>query len=297
MSVLNSRAPLGADRPQFSRTAFNSLVGSYVPLSFEVVEATATRRFRVPTNNAFKNRDRFYKTLSVAFRHLPSVPFTVADFGAYPGSLLRLLRRFLPADACQMIGAGLMVTEEFRRAMCEECDAKILTVNLDPRNEQLAGKGYPTRVPLDDESVDFVFATEIVEHMVSPLHLFQEAFRVLRPGGHLLITTPNVTRIGNVFKLLIGRSNFDRLIPVDYWNEDDEWRPHFREYTMAEVAGFFKKAGFEVLEQHHFVGEDTHEAVKTIAQRLVDAAKLPFYAFPHFRPNLLAVGRKPVTSR
>lgn len=66
-------------------------------------------------------------------------------------------------------------------------------------------------------------------------------------GGHLLVTTPNVARIGNVFKLLIGRSTFDRLMPVDYEHPEDEWRPHFREYTLAEVSDLFRRAGFQVV--------------------------------------------------
>ncbi len=132
-----------------------------------------------------------------------------------------------------------MTSDEFRRAMAEDSGAEILTVNLDPRNDQLRSKDYPTRIPLDDGSVQVAFALEIIEHLVSPSHLFAEAFRICSPGGHLVVTTPNVTRIGNVFKLLIGRSNFDRLIPVDYEDPCAEWRPHFREYTMAEIADFF----------------------------------------------------------
>jgi len=86
----------------------------------------------------------------------------------------------------------------------------------------LRDKDYPTRIPLNNDSVEFVFALEVVEHLVSPSHLFAEAFRICAPGGYLLVTTPNVTRIGNVFKLLIGHSNFDRLTPLDYENPQDE---------------------------------------------------------------------------
>lgn len=118
-----------------------------------------------------------------------------------------------------------MTSDDFRRAMAEACGAEILTINLDPRNDQLRGKGYPTRIPLEDGGVEFVFALEVVAHLVSLFHLFAEAFRICAPGGYLLVTTPSVTRIGTVFKLLIGRSNFDRLGPLDYENPGDEWPP------------------------------------------------------------------------
>ncbi len=277
-----------------SRDRFDQLVRDYEPLDFEVALPTDRRRFRVPMHNVLKNRDRLWLAIKAASRYFPLGAFTVADLGTYPGSLLRLLRHSLPPETCRLIGCGLMTSDDFRRAMAETCGAEILTVNLDPRNDQLRGKSYPTRVPLDENTVQAVFALEIVEHLVSPSHLFAEAFRICTPGGHFLVTTPNVTRIGNVFKLLIGRSNFDRLIPPDYDDPDDEWRPHFREYTMAEVSDFFQRAGFEVVEQCHTIAEDTHYNVKSIVQRLIDLAKLPFYIVPHLRGDLLVIGRKPV---
>ncbi len=281
-------------RGPLSRRRFDGLVREHRPLPFEAFAPT-DRRFHLPMHHVLKNRDRFWATLRTASRYLAPGPVRVADLGTYPGSLLRLLRRLLGAEPCRLYGVGLMVSDEFRRAMAEDCGAEILTVNLDPRNVELRGKGYPNRVPLADGSIDFVFALEVIEHLVSPSHLVGEAFRLLAPGGHLLVTTPNVTRIGNVFKLLVGRSNFDRLSPLDYENPEDEWRPHVREYSLAEMCGLLERAGFQVVEARHFLGEDTHESVKSVAQRLIDVAKIPFYVVPHFRGSLLVVGEKPRT--
>lgn len=206
-----------------SQGHFDRLIHAYEPLPFEVVPSTDWRRFRVPMHNTLKNRDRFWMVIKAVSHYFPTGSFTVADLGTYPGSLLRLLSHLLPPERCRLIGIGLMISDDFRRVMAEDCGAEILTANLDPRSDQLRSKGYPTRIPLDDGSVHVAVALEIIEHLVSPSHLFAEAFRICSPGGHLVVTTPNVTRIGNVFKLLIGRSNFDRLIPVDYEDPCDEW--------------------------------------------------------------------------
>jgi SAM-dependent methyltransferase len=267
---------------KINRRRFEQLVRNYSPLPFEIIAPTDLRRFRVPMHHVLKNHDRFWLAIKAVSRYFPSDLFTVADLGTFPGSLLRLLRHFLPPERCWLIGIGLMTSHDFRRAMAEVCDAEILTVNLDPRNDQLRDKAYPTCIPLDNGSVE----------LVSPSHLFAEASRICVPGGYLVVTTPNVTRIGNVFKLLIGRSNFDRLIPPEYKNPEDEWRPHFREYTMGEVDEFFQQAGFQVVERHWTIAEDTHYNVKTAARRLIDLAKLPFYMVPHFRGDLLVVGTK-----
>jgi SAM-dependent methyltransferase len=278
------------DATPFDRAAFRRLLAAYRPSPFEVFDDDPGR-FTRPLHHALKSRDRLFVALASGLRRLADGPGTIADLGPYPGSLLRLLRRLRPR--ARLIGAGLMAAPEFVRFMREDSAAEIVAVNLDPANREFRAKGYPERVPLADGAVHLAFALEIVEHLTAPYHLAAEAFRILAPGGHLVLTTPNVTRIGNVFKLLVGRSPNDRLAPPGYADPDDEWRPHAREYAMGEMADVLTGAGFAVTERRFFIGDDTHECVRPPRQRLVDLAKVPFHAVPHLRESLLVVGRKP----
>jgi len=54
------------------------------------------------------------------------------------------------------------------------------------------------RLPFPDASFDAVFSVNLVEHVPHPDQLFAEIARVLKPGGHCLVVTPN----GDIERLL-----------------------------------------------------------------------------------------------
>jgi SAM-dependent methyltransferase len=62
-------------------------------------------------------------------------------------------------------------------------------------------------LPLADESLDCVLLSEVIEHLEAPQHSIREAARVLRPGGRLLITTPNYRSFWPVMEWLVDRLN------------------------------------------------------------------------------------------
>lgn len=277
---------------ELTRREFNRTIRTYQPSPYETF-GEQDARFTTPMNHALKCRDRLHVALRSGLQWLPDGPQTIVDFGPFPGSLLRLSRGLEPTRTARLFGAGLMASPEFVQFMKQDADVEIFTVNLDPAGQQFTSKGYQDKVPLPDHSAQLVFALEIVEHLISPFHLLSEAYRILKPGGHLVITTPNVTRIGNIFKLFIGRSLNDRLAPPGYNDPNDEWRPHAREYAMHELADMLRHVGFEIARSRFFLGEDTQDCQQTAGQSIIDWAKVPFYLIPHLRGSLLILGRKP----
>jgi len=49
---------------------------------------------------------------------------------------------------------------------------------------------FATDIPLPDNSKDAVFTTQVIEHVADHRKLLAEAFRILRPGGYLIVSGP-----------------------------------------------------------------------------------------------------------
>ncbi len=62
------------------------------------------------------------------------------------------------------------------------------------------------KIPLNEESADLITAFEVIKHLINPDNMLREAHRILKRGGHLLITTPNL--VSWVNKVIL-RSNND----------------------------------------------------------------------------------------
>jgi 2-polyprenyl-3-methyl-5-hydroxy-6-metoxy-1,4-benzoquinol methylase len=80
---------------------------------------------------------------------------------------------------------------------------------------------------------DLILFVEVLEHLlVNPLLLFREIRGHLKPGGRLFLTTPNVARLGNRYRLLMGRSIQER---GRYPRDGTGVFGHVVEYTRAEL--------------------------------------------------------------
>ncbi|MGO9255557.1 MAG: methyltransferase domain-containing protein [Bryobacteraceae bacterium] len=103
------------------------------------------------------------------------------------------------------------------------------------------------RFPYPDAWFSTVLCCELLEHLLAdPMHLMCEVNRILKPGGHLLLTTPNVAALRGISAILQGYHPgfFHAYIrPSDSGEVDAR---HNREYTPREIHQLLENAGFEV---------------------------------------------------
>ncbi len=94
-----------------------------------------------------------------------------------------------------------------------------------PRVEMLHGN--LAELPLADGSVDTVVNFQVIEHLWDQAQFLRECHRVLRPGGELLVSTPN--------RITFSPGRDTPLNPF-----------HTRELNAAELTELLVEAGFRV---------------------------------------------------
>lgn len=205
-------------------------------LSFEL-EGAPAGLVRAYTGDAFC---RFLHTLEMTPR---PVTGAVLEIGANPYLFHLLLRAVFPK--ANLAGTNFFDHDIFSTrigsarhtlrsaALGETIDFEFPTFNV----ETVHPYPYPAG------AFDVVYFCETLEHLVvNPLRVFRELRRILRPGGHLVVTLPNAVRLTNVAAMLAGRNFFDL-----YQEGNGVHGRHNREFTLAEVTVLLERDGYEVV--------------------------------------------------
>lgn len=105
-----------------------------------------------------------------------ATPVELVDAGCGTGHLLLEVRRRL-GDAVRLTGA------DFSKVAVARTEAIV------PGVRGVVASVY--RLPWPDGSFDVLVSTEVLEHLERPRDGLAEYLRVVRPGGHLVLTVPN----------------------------------------------------------------------------------------------------------
>jgi len=103
-------------------------------------------------------------------------------------------------------------------------------------------------LPFESETYQVVYHNDVLEHVHKPYLFIKEQYRVLKRGGTLVLTTPNVYRPVNVAKILFGKLSFPIKIGC---NKEIGDYIHVKEYSDNDIKLLLQEAGFVNIHIEH----------------------------------------------
>lgn len=182
-----------------------------------------------------EDKETYYDELLGRVDRLASPEDAILEIGSVPCQFTSLL------DRAGYDVTGVDVDPDRIRPFVESYELDVLKCDVE-RNG----------LPVDDDTVDLVLLTEVLEHLrIDPLYALREVRRVLRPEGELLLTTPNQYRLPSVWEYLKGNgaishahAEFSKLERLGHMG-------HVREYAPADLRTLLEREGFTIV-SHRF---------------------------------------------
>ena len=159
---------------------------------------------------------------------------TILELGANPYFMTTLLRKFRKADLhlANFFGSS---ERDGKQMVTIHSTGEVIEYHY--RQFNIEADAFPYQ----ENFFDVVLFCEIIEHLLSdPVHALTEIRRVLKPGGDLIVTTPNVARLDNVRKIIAGHNVYDP------YSGHGPYGRHNREYTQEDLFDLLSSNGFSI---------------------------------------------------
>lgn len=144
----------------------------------------------------------------------------VLDVGCGTGGTLKSLR---DSRQCEVVG---LEPNHSRAAAVAETGVTIHQMTLDQADPARLG------------TFDYVMFLDVLEHMANPHAVLVDAVRLLKPGGVVIVSVPNVAHWSVRLDLLFGNFDYSTAEIMD--------ATHLRWFTRRTVTNMMQSAGYRV---------------------------------------------------
>ncbi len=108
------------------------------------------------------------------------------------------------------------------------------------------------------DDFDIIICDDILQHLQYPQDMLMRLKEHVRPGGILMLTTPNVARGTSRMWLLSGRN----IYPLPSVSETEEGEVQrlmrYREYTLRELERLVTVIGLELIQSEFIIGKNVN---------------------------------------
>lgn len=174
---------------------------------------------------------RYYNTLMIVKENLK--PGKVLDIGSYPSHIHKALL-MMDYDAY-----GVDIDPNRISSNLNDCRKKTYKADIESSNWEIGNNDF-----------DIIFILEVVEHLhVNPFIVFHKIEHLLKIGGLLFLSTPNLFSLANRIKFIRGQYVFEHPFGVYEKLERHNSRGHQRLYSIEEISDILDVYGFDVIKK------------------------------------------------
>lgn len=96
------------------------------------------------------------------------------------------------------------------------------------------------------ESFDCIIFLETLEHLNRwPEKVMDDIHKLLKPGGVMLLSTPNLVRISNRIRMMLG------IRPINPFKYSESGEHHVREFTLEELLEFLPSNKWNITDTNY----------------------------------------------
>jgi SAM-dependent methyltransferase len=140
--------------------------------------------------------------------------------------------------------------------------------------------------PLESGTVDAVIANQVIEHIVDPVAFVREIYRILRPGGRCIITTPNIRYLSHIASLLLS-GNGPRTACGN--TIDGPWDDgHIHYFTHKDLREVFTSVGFAKVQSSALINDPNSNPLR----RALNTAAVTYTVREFLSGNILLLAIK-----
>jgi SAM-dependent methyltransferase len=171
---------------------------------------------------------------------------TIVNLGSFPFAIDVALRDFYSLQASVISTVNAHPPADWASELTKRRIATV-PVNLDPLVKlDSPCAGITDNLPMSDGSVELVLLAHVIEHLYHPQIILREAFRVLRPGGKIIVTTDNAFMLTSLYNMLSAAEYIHEPVQGTAAMVFHGWRGHVRFFSAGDLETMLTSIGFRV---------------------------------------------------